>query len=132
MAVAERAVHANSARVDAKKTRAEASAANRAHLAKLHILEVKNNAFLEQHNALDDEINDFKNQIALLNLQNDATEEAVAAIEEKIAAIEANKQDKMNVMDALIQSFKTGFSNVVNDIAGAVKESKAMDAKIAN
>ena len=132
VAVAERAVHANSARVDAKKTRAEASAANRAHLAKLHILEVKNNAFLEQHNALDDEINDFKNQIALLNLQNDATEEAVAAIEEKIAAIEANKQDKMNVMDALIQSFKTGFSNVVNDIAGAVKESKAMDAKIAN
>ena len=95
-------------------------------------LEDKNNAFLEQHNALDDEINDFKNQIALLNLQNDATEEAVAAIEEKIAAIEANKQDKMNVMDALIQSFKTGFSNVVNDIAGAVKESKAMDAKIAN
>jgi len=133
VAVAERAVHANSARVDAKKTRAEASAANRAHLAKLHILEVKNNAFLEQHNALDDEINDFKNQIALLNLQNDATEEAVAAIEEKmIAAIEANKQDKMNVMDALIQSFKTGFSNVVNDIAGAVKESKVMDAKIAN
>ena len=132
VAVAERAVHANSARVDAKKTRDEASAANRAHLAKLHILEVKNNAFLEQHNALDDEINDFKNQIALLNLQNDATEEAVAAIEEKIAAIEANKQDKMNVMDALIQSFKTGFSNVVNDIAGAVKESKAMDAKIAN
>ena len=132
VAVAERAVHANSARVDAKKTRDEASAANRAHLAKLHILEVKNNAFLEQHNALDDEINDFKNQIALLNLQNDATEEAVAAIEEKIAAIEANKQDQMNVMDALIQSFKTGFSNVVNDIAGAVKESKAMDAKIAN
>jgi hypothetical protein len=132
VAVAERAVHANSARVDAKKTRDEASAASRAHLAQLRMLEDKNNAFLEQHNALDDEINDFKNQIALLNLQNDATEEAVAAIEEKIAAIEANKQDKMNVMDALIQSFKTGFSNVVNDIAGAVKESKAMDAKIAN